>query len=147
MVLIDRFNDENNAIDAHLRDKFTNGITGLPYTAQMRLANIIGFHYSTIGQSHFPSLVDVALGSLRFAVNAHTRGQTQHEDRARTILGILSPLFWRERDAQAVSELGFIFSPKVVRSSAYLDHYRSLKSFLEVSGIATTQDISDQRMY
>ncbi len=71
MVLIDRFNDEGNAIDAHLRDKFTIGITGLPYSAETRLANIIGFHYSAIGQSHLPSLVDVLLGSFRFAVNAH----------------------------------------------------------------------------
>lgn len=78
LVLIDRFNDEGNAIEAHLRDKFTVGLTGMPYgNGNIRLSNILGFHYSAIGQSHFPSIVDVVLGSLRFAINAHTRQEEQ----------------------------------------------------------------------
>jgi hypothetical protein len=87
LVLIDRFNDAGNAVDAHLRDKFTIGLTGMPYSAEMRLSNIVGFHYSAIGQSHFPSIVDVALGSLRFAINAHTRAQAAHLATANTLLG------------------------------------------------------------
>ena len=40
IVLIDRF-DEKQA-DAHLAEKFSIGVTGLPHTAQMRLSNIVG---------------------------------------------------------------------------------------------------------
>jgi len=147
LVLIDRFNDEGNAIDAHLRDKFTVGITGLPYKSEMRLANISGFHYSAIGQSHFPSIVDVTLGSLRLAINAHTRDTAGLLGTANTLLGLLSPLFWRQNAAEPVPELGFQFSPKVIRAAIYRDKYQKLKDFLEAAGIATHQEITDQRMY
>lgn len=147
LVLIDRFNDEGNAIDAHLRDKFTVGITGLPYSSEMRLANICGFHYSAIGQSHFPSVVDVTLGSLRFAVNAHTRNTTSHLATANTLLGFLSPLFWRQNDQEPIPELGLQFSPKVVNKTNYRARYQQLKGFLSAAGISTYQEITDQRTY
>ncbi|WP_375172717.1 hypothetical protein [Pseudooceanicola sp.] len=147
LVLIDRFNDEGNAIDAHLRDKFTVGITGLPYSPEMRLANISGFHYSAIGQSHFPSIVDVALGSLRLAINAHTRQMAGLLGTANTLLGLLSPLFWRQNDSDPVPELGFQFSPKVIRATRYREKYLGLKDFLARAGIVTYQEITDQRTY
>lgn len=147
LVLIDRFNDEGNAIDAHLRDKFTIGITGLPYSPETRLSNISGFHYSAIGQSHFPSVVDVVLGSLRLAVNAHTRETTGLLTTANTLLGLLSPLFWRQNDADPVPELGFQFSPKVIKAAKYKTKYQDLKDFLAKAGIETHQKITDQRMY
>lgn len=147
LVLVDRFNDAGNEIDAHLRDKFTVGITGLPYAAEMRLPNILGFHYSTVGQSHFPSIVDVALGSLRFVVNAHTRAQVGHQATASALLRLLSPLMIRHGDGQPVPEVGFMFSPKVIRVPAYRDQYQRLKDYLEAGGIATAQPITDQRQY
>lgn len=101
LVLIDRFNDKGNAIDAHLREKFTVGITGLPFSNEKRLENITGFHYSAIGQSHFPSVVDVALGSLRLAINAYTRRNTDLLPTANTLLGLLSPIFWRPKRCRA----------------------------------------------
>ena len=73
LVLIDRFTDRQ--IDAHLAEKFCVGVTGLPHSAQLRLSNVIGFHYAAVGQSHFSSLIDVVLGSLRFAINAFTRNE------------------------------------------------------------------------
>lgn len=146
-MLIDRFNDAGNAVDAHLRDKFTIGLTGLPYSAEMRLPNIVGFHYSAIGQSHFPSIVDVVLGSLRFAINAHTRGQTEHHRTAEALLGLLSPLFWRATPGDPVPELGFQFSPKVVRAAKYRATYEGLKAFLEAGGVPTAQKITDTPMY
>jgi hypothetical protein len=54
LVLIDRFNDKQ--VDAHLAEKFSIGLTGMPHRAEWRLSNIIGFHYSAVGQSHFCSL-------------------------------------------------------------------------------------------
>jgi hypothetical protein len=147
LVLIDRFNDHGNAIDAHLRDKFTIGVTGLPYSQEVRLANISGFHYSAIGQSHFPSIVDVALGSLRLAINAHTRETTGLLPTARTLLGLLSPLFWRHNDGEPVPEWGFQFSPKVVKVAQYKTKYLSLKDFLSCAGVPTHQEIADQKRY
>lgn len=90
LVLIDRFNDEQNQIEAHLRDKFSIGLTGMPYAGAMRLGNILGFHYSSIGQSHFPSLIDILVGSLRYAINANTRGQQDNYETAVRLLGLLS---------------------------------------------------------
>lgn len=147
LVLIDRFNDAGNAVDAHLRDKFTIGLTGLPYSAEMRLPKIVGFHYSAIGQSHFPGIVDVALGSLRFAINAHTRNQTGQLTSANTILGLLAPMFWRAAPGDPVPEIGFLFSPKVVRAARYRATYEGLKTFLEGGGVLTAQTITDSRTY
>lgn len=147
LVLIDRFNDQGNLIEAHLRDKFSIGITGMPYAGEIRLENIVGFHYSAIGQSHFPSLVDIVLGSLRFAINAHTRGIEAQLGTARQLLNLLSPLFWREVEDQPVPEIGFQFSPKIIRSPRYKARYEELKAFLEDGGVATAQPITDQRRY
>jgi hypothetical protein len=49
LVLIDRFTDKQ--IDAHLAEKFSIGVTGLPHTAELRLSNVVGFHYAAVGQS------------------------------------------------------------------------------------------------
>ena len=148
MVLIDRFNDQGNVIDSHLREKFTIGLTGMPYGGgEMRLSNIVGYHYSAIGQSHFPSLVDVALGSLRFALNAHTRAQDQHIASAHQLIGLLEPLFWREEDSAAVPEIGFTFSPKVIRVGRFRERYQQLKDFLAAHGLVIAQPITDQRQY
>ncbi|WP_439545006.1 hypothetical protein [Sandarakinorhabdus sp.] len=147
MVLIDRFNDAGNRIEAHLRDKFTVGITGLPFTPRQRLSRIVGFHYSAIGQSHFPSIVDIALGSLRFAINAHTRGQDHNLATAGELIGLVSPMMWRFRDNNAVPEMAFTFRPQGVRHAPYRERYQSLKDFLTANGLVTTQEIVAQRQY
>ena len=139
LVLIDRFTDEGGRIDGHLREKFTVGVTNMPFSRELRLSNIVGFHYSAIGQSHFPSIVDVALGSLRLAINAHTRAKPNLLPTARTLIGLLSPLFWRGPTAPEVPELGFMFSPKSVRVPMYREKYLSLQRFLTDNGLATAQ--------
>jgi hypothetical protein len=133
--LIDRFSD--GQIDAHLTEKFCIGVTGLPHTRQLRLSNVIGFHYAAIGQSHFSSLIDVVLGSLRFAINAFTRNESANLDTAKRILKSLQPLFYRDADEKPVSELSFFFSPKSVKVQAYRERYLALKEFLASHGIDT----------
>ena len=145
LVLIDRF--EDTQIDAHLREKFSVGVTGLPYSDEQRLKRIVGFHYSAIGQSHFGSIVDIALGSLRFAINAFTRDDSKKLPTARRLLGLLSPLFLRENDGDAVSELSAFFSPKVIRVKDYRARYEGVKHFLSESGIVPNQQITDVRTY
>jgi len=144
LVLIDRFNDEGNMIDAHLSEKFMTGVR-LPYTPEMRLSNIVGFHYSSIGQGHAPSLIDVLLGSFRFALNAHSRNTEEHLATSGQILELMQPLF--VFDNEVVSELSFIFSPKVIKADAYRGKYQALKNFLEDNGLPTAQEITGQRTY
>jgi hypothetical protein len=147
LVLIDRFNDAGNQIEAHLSEKFSIGLKGLPYSATKRLTNIVGFHYSAVGQSHFPSIVDIVLGSLRFAINAHTRKIEKNLETASTLLGLIGPMFWREKDNFSVSELGLLFSPKIIKSDRYREIYQSLKDYLQQSGIETEQMITADRPY
>ncbi len=147
LVLIDRFNDAGNQIEGHLSEKFSIGLTGLPYSKEKRLENILGFHYSAVGQSHFPSLVDIVLGSMRFAVNAHTRGIEKHFETASTLLQLVAPMFWRRSADAPVSELSILFSPKVIKSERYRGRYQSLKDFLAQARIDTEQQITAERTY
>jgi hypothetical protein len=146
IVLLDRFNDAGK-IDDHTREKFAIGLTGLPYSRTRRLGNILGFHYSTVGQSHFCSLVDIIVGSLRFAINTYSRNQLELHGTASKILELLNPLFFREEGWSSVSELGFQFSPKVVKIAQYRSRYEGLKLFLAEHGIDTAQPITSQREY
>lgn len=139
LVLIDRF--DNRQADGHLAEKFSVGVTGMPHNPQLRLSNIVGFHYAAVGQSHFCSLIDVVIGSLRFAINAFTRGEAGNLETAKRILAGLEPLFYREQDGAPVSELSLFFSPKTVRHRPYREKYLGLKAFLAESGIDTAQQI------
>lgn len=143
IALLDRFNDKGNKIDAHTREKFSTGVLGLPHTPAKRLNNILGVHYSAIGQSQFCSLVDIVVGSLRFAVNAHTRSQIRHNETAAKLLRLLSPLFFREGDstsnADLIPEVGFQFSPKTVSIAKYRQQYQALQTFLTERGVLTAQ--------
>jgi hypothetical protein len=145
LVLIDRFDDRQ--IDGHLREKFSTGLTGMPYSNEMRLDRIIGFHYYAIGQSHFGSVIDIMLGSFRFAVNAFTRNEAGSLPTANAILAQLAPMFLREGTDNRVSELSLFFSPKIIRSPTYLALYESLRQFLAQAGIVATQEITNARAY
>lgn len=148
IVLLDRFNDRGNKIDDHTREKFTVGVTGMPYSKTMRLENILGVHYATIGQSHFCSLIDIVVGSLRFAINAHTRNDVHFHATAGTLLGLLSPPFFRKEGGTRVSELGFQFSPKGFgKIPHFRGKYKNLKAFLAEQGVDTAQTITDEHMY
>lgn len=146
IVLIDRFTDKQ--LDAQLQEKLAVGLTGhLPYGSEMKIQHIVGYHLTAIGQSHFCSLVDILLGSLRFAINAHTQKTEQHYASAKTILAQLAPLFFREESRLApgsgdlVHPISLWFSPKHIRSSAFRGKYEALKAYLAESGISVAQPI------
>lgn len=145
LVLVDRFSDSQ--IDAHLREKFSIGLTGMPYSKTIRLNKILGFHYSAIGQSHFPSLIDILMGSLRFAINSYTSTDEGRIRTAHTLLALMSPLFFREPGQTAVPSLGINFDPYVIKSAKFRDQYNALKAFFEAAGIVTSQEISEYRRY
>ena len=145
LVLIDQFDDKK--IDSHLREKFLIGATKLPYPPhEVRFTQILGFHYAAIGQSHFGSLVDIVLGSFRFAINAFTRGQTGQLATAAKMLGMISPMFYRLQSGK-VSELSLFFSPKIIKTPTYLKKYSDLRSFLIQHGIEADQQITNERNY
>lgn len=142
LVLIDRFSDKQ--IDAHLAEKFCTGVTGLPYTEEKPLRNVVGFHYSAIGQGHFPSLIDVVIGSLRFSINAFTRNDENNLAAARKLLRLIAPLFHRDDPQRPIPEISFSFSPKNIKSMTFLDQYRKLQAFLSENGVDTAQRIDGQ---
>ena len=139
LVLIDRFND--GQIDAHLREKFSAGLTWADSKEHTRLERIVGYHYSAIGQSHLAGVIDIVLGSFRYAVNAHTRKDEGRLKSAAKLLPLLAPLFFRERDDGNVSELSLMFSPKAVRNAKFRAAYEELRAFLAANGIAAEQEI------
>lgn len=146
IVLIDRFTDKQ--LDAQLHEKLAVGLTGrLPYGAEMKIQHIVGYHLAAIGQSHFCSLVDILLGSLRFAINAYTQKTEQHYDSAKAILAQLAPLFFREENQFAPGSGNFVhpislwFSPKHIKSSAFRAKYEALKAYLAENGVAARQPI------
>jgi hypothetical protein len=142
IVLIDRFNDANNEIEGHLKDKMAVGVQ-LPHRNQpTRLSNIVGFHYSAVGQSHFTTLIDIIVSSLRYAINVHTRGDA-NRDGAVNILQVLSSLFYRFENSDRVPDMGFCFSPMNVRSERYHGLYISLQEFLREGGIDSAQTINN----
>lgn len=145
LVLIDRFNDANNEIDAHLKQKMNVGIQ-LPYrNAPTRLTNITGFHYSAIGQSHFTSLVDIFVGSFRFAVNIHTRNDERLRENGLTVLRVLAPAFYRYPGGDRVPDIGLCFSPMNVRLDHFREKYRSLQAFMREGGVDSSQRIGRAR--
>lgn len=144
LVLIDRFNDKK--LDDHLNEKIRVGLTGkLPFVGSKKLNNIIGFHLTAIGQSHFCSLVDIVIGSLRFSINAFTQNKEEHLKSAGAILQQLSPLFYREsaltvKDAK-VHPISLWFSPKEVKYDTYHEKYVALRNYFEANGIGVAQDV------
>ncbi|WP_036129619.1 DUF3800 domain-containing protein [Marinobacter nitratireducens] len=145
MVLIDHFKDKQ--IDHHLREKFSIGLTDMPYSKEMRLDRIVGFHYSAIGQSHMCSVVDIVLGSLRFAVNAHNSENEKEKETAKKLLSLISPLFFREDGRDSISEIGLFFSPKIIRAHRYREQYCSLHAFMSDAGLDLEQAITNERNY
>lgn len=138
LVLVDRFHDKN--IDRQLKEKLAVGLTGaLPYSNTLKLRRIVGYHHSAIGQSHFCSLIDVVLGSLRFAINAFTQKNEQHSASAQAILQQLAPLFLVEADV--VSQISLWFSPKEIRAERLRSRYLELIEHLGKNGIKVGQTI------
>lgn len=145
LCLIDRFSDVQ--IDAHLREKFSIGLRGLPYAGDMRLERVMGFHYSAIGQSHFGSVIDIVLGTFRYSINAFSSNDSSKQKSADTLLPLIAPLFLRSDQTDRVLEISLNFSPKIIKADKYRKEYNGLKKFLTKRGIESCQEITATRMY
>jgi hypothetical protein len=82
LVLLDTFIDSE--LNPILREKFSIGVKGLPYSATLRLDRILGFHLASIGTSNFCSVIDIVLDSLRYAIDCRT--DTSKQKIANTLL-------------------------------------------------------------
>lgn len=140
IVLIDRFNDQGNRVDGHLREKMAEGVA-IPHRGQVPLDRIVGFHYSADGQSHFSGLTDIVVGSLRWAMNVHCRGEDQYRDNALNLIGVIAPLFWRRPGTDNVPDIGFCLSPFNVQHPPYRKAYLGVQEFLREGGVNCTQPI------
>lgn len=101
----------------------------MPHSKEYRLKYILGLHYTAVGQSHFTSLIDIVVISMRYAMNVHTPGNDAQRESALALLALLSPLFVRNNGKDEVSEFGLLFTPKVIKSARYRDTYQGLKDF------------------
>jgi len=130
IVLIDTFTDNN--LPQILREKFSIGLSGLPYSHPYRLERVLGFHLASIGSSNFSSVVDIVLGSLRYAVNC--LDDPSRQDVVQTLLSQLAPLCLKN-DGGSIRELSLFFSPVRVRVPEYYEQYQILRDFLTRNGL------------
>ena len=137
LVLVDTFTDAQ--LTAILREKFSIGLRNMPYSKEYRLDRILGYHLATIGSSHFCSLIDIVLGSLRFVVNA--RKDPKKQGVSETLLRQLSPICYRDDDGR-VSEICLFFSPKTIKITRYREEYEGLASLFTSAGMEPAQMIT-----
>lgn len=140
LILIDRFNDKGNKIEGHLTEKFAVGLKGLPHSEKFPLDRVVGLHYTAIGQSHLPSLIDIILGSYRFALNCHCRDKPEHFETSKAILDLLAPLFPMDKEETCIPRMGISFSPLDVRVPKFRQKYSDAIAFLRSNGIKVYQD-------
>ena len=142
IVLVDTFPEAY--LTEHLREKFSIGVTGLPFSSTYRLDRILGFHIASVGTSHYSSLIDIVIGGVRYAINSLPDPHKRHV--AETLMKQVSPLLIRERSGK-VSEISIFYSPKQIRSLDYLMEYRKVDEFFASSGINTERKPTDERQY
>lgn len=146
IIFVDRFNDSGNQIDAHLRRKFSVGLEGASLlTNPYPLPRVVGLHYTTIGQSHMTSLIDIILGTYRTALNIVSRQQAPSEPLAKEILEFISPLFRRATD-NCIPRIAISFSPKSVRADRYRRKYVDTINFMNSCGYNLTQTYEDPQI-
>jgi hypothetical protein len=118
---LDRFDRQPELI----RKKFSEGLT-FPEHSQM-LNRVVAIQPAILGASHFCSLADVVLGSLRQAVN------NQSTKLGLELVAQLAPLC-RRSDGD-VDDRSIVLSPTVVRNPRYQQLYADLREFLRKGGV------------
>jgi hypothetical protein len=134
IVLIDSFQD--NKLARFIRQKFSVGLVGMPFSPKMRLDRLLGFHLASIGTSNFCSVVDVVIGALRFCINARTHPDQQAT--AKQLFEQLGQLAIRDSRGR-VEEIGFFYSPKCIKAPVYLTVYQKLWHYLKENGMECSQ--------
>ncbi len=130
LVVIDHYEDnEVQTLRSLMQERF---LLGLRYPGgEFPLTNVVGFAEGCIGSSHFASILDVALGCVRYGVNK--RENDKERQTGRILLEQVSPLFPREKEGK-VSGLHFSFAPESVYPPMRRK-YRELADYLAECGL------------
>jgi hypothetical protein len=127
-VCLDRLPDQ--FAYSYLASKFRHGVE-LPDGRQVNLRRIVHYSVSSDGASHISSLTDIALGGMRYCINA-TAGIGK-EAVAREILPPLAEMMWhtvKPNGVRQVGGYGFLQYPKEIWTQAYKAEYESLAQAL-----------------
>ena len=133
-VCIDRL-PEKFSYD-YLKSKFQGGVT-LPDGRNPRLSRIVHYSVSSDGASHVSSLVDIALGGVRYCVNA--AGGIGKEPIAKAMFPNLAQMLWHKTTAEGTRQVGgygFIQYPKNIKVPQYATMYQELATTLGEWGSA-----------
>ncbi|HKU51713.1 MAG TPA: hypothetical protein VJQ25_04545, partial [Nitrospira sp.] len=130
-VNIDIFDERS--LYAIMIEKFSRGLVDFKDKPDYRLRNIVSVNAAKLGASHFGSIIDILIGSLRFAVN--NREVAEQAKTCDDLLTQLAPLFHRRPGATEVSALGLSYRPKDILSSDYFDETLKLHKYLSQRGI------------
>lgn len=138
-VLIDPFEDKGGGgIKSFLQEKFCTGVTGLPHSKEYRLKKMLGIHLAPVGSGHGCSLCDIAIGSLRYAIN--NRSNPEKMDTVEKLMTKLQPLMNPAAHAGRRDVL-MINSPRSVKVQSYRQKYNELDAFLISCNISTDWSI------
>lgn len=110
---------------SYIKGAFGESLT-LPGGREIELDRIVLYTMSCDGASHLSSLADIALGSMRYAVNFCTG--SGKETVARQIMTPLARAMWfhEEADVRRIGGYGFLQYPKDIRVASYQAQYTSL---------------------
>lgn len=131
LVVIDQYEKigGGRSLQSIMQERFLRGLS-FP-GGRYRLRRILGIAQGCIGSSHFSSIVDVALGCFRLAVNK--RDDEEQRRLGRTLLEQIAPLFPKDEQGRVpVPHLSFM--PGAVYRPL-LRHYQEVAEFLVECGL------------
>ncbi len=139
MAIFDRFDHDTRSRE-FLEEKMTKGVTFDKGANWQRLERLLGCHMSSVWQSPFCQLADVALGTLRCAVGIRLGSEKGKSESADAMFKLLGPMFPRRGDGKIIEE-AFCFYPRIVKVLAYRERYVVLRDALTAAGMEPAQQI------
>lgn len=117
----------------YLRSRFQSPLD-LPDGRSPSLERVLHYSMTCDGASHVSSLVDIAIGAVRYCVN--TAAGKGRDDVAQKMFPAIAQLMWHKMrgDVMKVGGYGFLMYPKVIRSPFYKEQYDELIKTLERYG-------------
>ncbi|MFE7594472.1 hypothetical protein ACFU6K_34215 [Kitasatospora sp. NPDC057512] len=114
---------------SYFRDRFQQPLN-LPDGRQPKVERVVHYSMSCDGASHVSSLVDLAIGGIRYCMNAATGNGS--DDVAAKIMPPLVDLLWsKEINGSIVArDYGFLLYPRTIKAEVYKQAYKDLTTTL-----------------
>jgi hypothetical protein len=138
MVFIDTYDD--GTLTNVLREKFQRGFTG-PLYEDTPLERVVNWSQSSNGTSHFSSVADIVVGTLRYAANNRNDPSPRTRTLAGNLVKSLSPMWHRDPVTGKVKQSSLRFCPRQVYTPEYRAQYLDLKLFLAMNGAESLQPV------